>query len=219
MLYGRFKKFRGCFFGLEFNGKLSYTQIENKLWINRGQIMNVKQFVINRATIKEIIENQKELQEFMITAVGATMEEYHTAIFVECAEAIQETNFKWWKHTITDVEKLKFEIADIFIFSLDYSILQGQEKETNKLLSEEWTCVGAVKTDYEDMLMRLKLIGSKKYMKLYGSKFGLFNMRAIIDLIVMYNYLDFPSVIVKKQLVNIKRQQNGYNVQKECATE
>ena len=178
--------------------------------------MNVKQFVIDSRSIKEIIENQKALQEY---TAGATMEQYHTAIFVECAEAIQETNFKWWKSTKTDVEKLKEEIADIFIFSLDYAILQGQEKEVGKMLGEEWTCVGAVKTDYEDMLMRLKLIGSKKYMKLYGSKFGLFNMRALIDLIVMYGYMDFPGVVTRKQLVNIKRQENGYNVQRECATE
>lgn len=181
--------------------------------------MNIKHFVINRATIKETIDNQKRLQEFMITAVGATMEEYHTAIFVECAEAIQETNFKWWKHTNVDVEKLKIEIADAFIFSLDYAIQQGQEKEISKMLAEEWTCVGEVKKDYEEMITRLKLIGSKKYMKLYGSKFGLFNMRALIDLIVMYGYMDFPGVVTRKQLVNIKRQQNGYNVQKECASE
>lgn len=51
--------------------------------------------------------------------------EYLFATLVECVEALNEINWKFWKKTKKeiDITKLKYELVDIFIFFLDLCIL------------------------------------------------------------------------------------------------
>ena len=87
-------------------------------------------FSIEKCKIKEIIDNQKLLQNYVeidkAISVDALVDKYNTAIFVECAEAIMETDYKWWKAANVNLTKLKVELADVFIFGLDYALILDQ---------------------------------------------------------------------------------------------
>jgi len=173
-------------------------------------------FSIEKCKIKEIIDNQKALQTYVEIdkdiSVDALVDKYNTAIFCECGEAIMETNFKWWKYKEVNIESLKEELADIFIFALDFALILGQEEDVNSLVGGNWKRVQPNnETDFRVMITRLKTIGSPKYANTFGEKFGMFVMRAIIDIIVLYGYRDFLNVVTNKQLKNIDRQENGYN--------
>jgi len=173
-------------------------------------------FSIEKCKIKEIIDNQRNLQSYVEIdkdiSMDALVDKYNTAIFVECAEAIMETDFKWWKAVSVDIDKLKEELADIFIFALDFAMILEQEDAINDLVGGNWKRVQpSDEIDFRVMITRLKTIGSPKYANTFGESFGMFVMRAIIDIIVLYGYRDFLNVITNKQLKNIDRQENGYN--------
>jgi len=180
-------------------------------------------FSILRSSISEIIDNQKVLQKYIQSNEESTLglvEKYNTAIFVECGEAIQETDFKWWKATSVNTSRLKGELADVFLFAIDFAILLKQDLFIKTLLEETWKRTQLNdETNFKIMIQRLKMLGGEKFAKVYGERYGLFTMRAIIDLVVLYGYRDFIGVVIAKQEKNIIRQQNGYNRLNECATE
>ena len=70
--------------------------------------------------------------------------------------------------------------------------------------------------DLAIMIKRLKTIGSTKYASDFKNRYGLFVMRGVLDIVVLYGYKDFINVVIEKQAKNIKRQQDGYNTLKEC---
>ena len=173
-------------------------------------------FGIMKSKIVELIENQTALQKHIKTSnelgIDSLVNKYSTAIFVECGEAIQETDFKWWKAVTIDINKLKEELADIFIFALDFSMLVNEKKEITDLLENTWVRVESNnEIEYTTMINRLKVIGSLKYASTFRKNYGLFVMRAVLDIVVLYGYMDFIGVVTSKQTKNIDRQENGYN--------
>lgn len=184
--------------------------------------MEVRKFQIFNCKTNKMLENQKALQKYTKiknVEIETLLEMYNTAIFVECGEAINETSFKWWKTPDVNIAALKEELADIYIFALDLSLLADKEEDIKKTLESTWVKVEEFEKDFTIMINRLKLISSKKYMNIYNSTYGIVVMRAIIDIAVLYGYTDIEDVVIAKQLKNIKRQENGYNIRLECATE
>ena len=87
------------------------------------------------------------------------------------------------------------------------------------MLQRQWVLVDEFERNFDTMISRLKLISSRKFMNLFDSTYGIQVMRAIIDISILYGYTDIDEIIIKKQAVNIRRQENGYNANVECAAE
>ena len=82
--------------------------------------------------MNEIIKNQRKLQTHVdehghrFRDLSDMTDKYCSAISGEVEEVRDEVNWKWWKNPKEVViEKLKEEVADIFIFWLDYVLRAG----------------------------------------------------------------------------------------------
>lgn len=48
---------------------------------------------------------------------------YGDALWVECGELLSSYGYKWWKHTVPDVDNVKMELIDIFHFGMSLSLV------------------------------------------------------------------------------------------------
>jgi dimeric dUTPase (all-alpha-NTP-PPase superfamily) len=68
-----------------------------------------------------VFAKQLELNDVAVTGWINKRLDWNTAILVESAEAIDSTNWKWWKTTEDDLENLKVEIIDLLCFVISKS--------------------------------------------------------------------------------------------------
>ena len=54
---------------------------------------------------------------------------WHRAIWVECAEVVDQYGYKWWKHQERDPAKMQLEVVDIWHFGLSACFRQGEPIE------------------------------------------------------------------------------------------
>lgn len=86
--------------------KDKFSKVENDLLsiVDKFRIIVEMQDSLNRKTVGDNWE-EKELA-------------FNRAVYMEAAEAMEETNYKWWKHTPTDWDNLFVEAIDILHFTL-----------------------------------------------------------------------------------------------------
>lgn len=77
-----------------------------------------------------------------VSGIGWATTEYpwHTALWVECAELMETTDWKWWKDTKFKEEKFKAELMDIWHFgmsmlAIEFGISNTQDERALKLLA------------------------------------------------------------------------------------
>lgn len=55
--------------------------------------------------------------------------DYYRAIWVECAELLDHYGWKWWKHTVPDIDQSRLELVDIWHFGLSDLMLRNQASD------------------------------------------------------------------------------------------
>lgn len=87
--------------------------------------------------LEEIFTLQQSLNEDIIQTRGLThvsqeewMQKYMMAMFVEMAEMMNETNYKWWKNPKTvNPDAIKEELVDVLHFFISLCIRSGMSAE------------------------------------------------------------------------------------------
>lgn len=160
-----------------------------------------------------IVEMQCELNEKTVPNWLEKNLDWETAILVEVAEAIDSTDWKWWKHTETDLVNLKIEAIDLLHFlvakrvdneSIKYELHTAQELVVVDLSSHFNEC--RPKSDCTIVEM-LKGIASGI---LRGS-----TLNALAWLACLFDALEMDAqaiykAYVTKNLLNHYRQERGY---------
>ncbi len=86
--------------------------------------------------LEEIFTLQKQFNDDVITTRNLEgndeqwIQRYMMAMFVEMAELLDETNYKWWKNPkVVDEDALKEELVDILHFFISLCIRSGMDAE------------------------------------------------------------------------------------------
>lgn len=77
--------------------------------------------------IKEMFELQDKFNEYTTRNWKEANLEWSRAIWLECAEAVDSLDWKWWKHKEPDLDNLKVEMVDIWHFVMSYIIVNHPE--------------------------------------------------------------------------------------------
>lgn len=142
--------------------------------------------------------------------------DWFRASMLEGAEAVEHHGWKWWKAQTKDVPQLQMEIVDIWHFYLSQflKLAQGNETVASQLIEEHYQQhqnqpVSFDGKDYDlqslDLLSKLDLlIGLSAAKRLH--------VPLLIDLVYAtgMNWDFFFEQYVKKNILNIFRQKNGY---------
>ena len=127
---------------------------------------------------------------------------YYRAIWVECAELLDHYGWKWWKHTVPDLDQSRLELVDIWHFGLSDLMLKGQLNDSVLAAFQAPADVSSL-ADFRDALERLALV------TLDTKGFALEPFaKAMASLPMSFNELF--EMYVGKNVLNSFRQQNGY---------
>lgn len=155
--------------------------------------------------LRQIVKMQNELNEATITDWINKGLDWDSAILVEVAEAIDSTDWKWWKAGETDLVNLKIEAIDILHFLISKALVQYQDEEL-------------VAKQLNDMASRLK--PSTQPAKAWLKQVALYTlenkvtlaMQALLDLFMALE-MDVSAIFeayITKNLLNHYRQERGY---------
>lgn len=143
------------------------------------------------------------------------------AIYMETAELIDSTDWKWWKHKEDDNLNIKIELVDIFHFILSEIIKFNKDKslkEIQKFLSNELN-----KHSTDPILLNYSFIYLTKKLSLHSISLSisddnyLEHLEKIIHIfkILTIKYFDnidnMLDLYFAKNILNEFRQKNGYN--------
>ena len=71
---------------------------------------------------RQMLETMAQMQDSHNREVHPQWREqgfdYYRAIWVECAELLDHYGWKWWKHTVPDLDQSRLELVDIWHLSL-----------------------------------------------------------------------------------------------------
>lgn len=155
--------------------------------------------------LRQIVKMQNELNEATITDWINKGLDWDSAILVEVAEAIDSTDWKWWKAGETDLVNLKIEAIDILHFLISKALVQYRDEE---LIAKQLS----------DMASRLK--PSTQPAKAWLKQVALYTlenkvtlaMQALLDLFMTLE-MDVAAIFeayITKNLLNHYRQERGY---------
>ena len=131
---------------------------------------------------------------------------YYRAIWVECAELLDHYGWKWWKHTVPDMDQSRLELVDIWHFGLSDLMLRGQLSESILTAFEApsaETPVGPSGADFRAAVEQLALVT----LDTKGFALDAF-ANAMASLPMSFNELF--EMYVGKNVLNSFRQNNGY---------
>lgn len=79
--------------------------------------------MVNYTLIKEMFKLQDTFNEYTVTDWKNQNLPWHRAIWLECAEAVESLDWKWWKHQEPDYDNVKVELVDIWHFLMSHYIV------------------------------------------------------------------------------------------------
>lgn len=158
-----------------------------------------------KSQIEQIVSMQILLNERTIPNWMAHDLDWDSAILVETAEAIDSTDWKWWKHGETDMANLRVEAVDLLHFLISKALKQYRDSDfVVKTLLELVEHKGPNSMSYVDWLKQVALYTlENKVIKALQALFGLF-ARLDMDLTVVHQ------AYMTKNLLNHYRQERGY---------
>jgi len=135
---------------------------------------------------------------------------WSTAIWVECAELLETTDWKWWKNTEFDHDKFFAELVDIWHFGMSQMMMIWKELEGERIalishVSDLYDRVDKSTVIKVDLVMHIERIA----LYALGGSFNLpefFQLMKKTDFTVQDLYLRY----VAKHALNQFRQENGY---------
>jgi len=171
---------------------------------------------------RHIVEMQIELNEKTVPGWLSEGLDWDTAILVEVAEAIDSTNWKWWKHTDTDLANLKIEAIDLLHFLVAQIADQSwhawrQARKPDKAFIDaacdhvvkaySWAMVDSERTKDAGYVLHLK--GVARY------TLNAVPVQALHELFMLFSALgmgvdDIYKAYITKNLLNHYRQERGY---------
>ena len=146
-----------------------------------------------------------ELQEQMNSKVDPnwrdTNNEWYRAIWVECAEMMEYTQWKWWKKQADNESQIQLEIVDVMHFMLAISLLA---KDTPEYIAIQFrhTIMFNTTQDAIDALTRSQLC-SENTRACYA------NLAAVMHKVNM-SFDELFKQYCAKNVLNIFRQDKGY---------
>jgi hypothetical protein len=169
---------------------------------------------INETQLKTMLEMQDTLNQILRKDWVTAGWNYCRASYLEGAEAVEHHGWKWWKHQVRDDAQLQMEIVDIWHFYLSRYLQQhggdhGQAFDTimyeNQLAPIVIFDTREYHLDKMNTLEKLDLLvglgaANRISLQVIGS--------LCVDTGLTWNVL-FQQY-VKKNLLNIFRQKNGY---------
>ena len=166
---------------------------------------------INYDLIKEMFKKQNEFNEYTIKNWKKANLNWRRAIWLECAEAVESTDWKWWKKSPTDEENLKVELVDIWHFIMSYIMVHKKAiaerpKDYNYLFmkADEKKVKNLKINDMFEDLVKLTLEDENP-----DHKFIIFIFMNIWYKLG-YNINDLYKNYMIKNCLNVFRQDNGY---------
>ncbi len=162
---------------------------------------------------RHIVEMQCELNEKTVPNWLAKNLDWETAILVEVAEAIDSTDWKWWKHTETDLVNLKIEAIDLLHFLV--AKIVDEKAQARKLYLASEKVVKDLVINYDAAFKcrdepTVEILKSIAYYTIKG-----FTGSALFWLFGLFNKLEMDAqsiykAYITKNLLNHYRQERGY---------
>lgn len=158
-----------------------------------------------KSQIRQIVEMQIQLNERTVPNWMEQNLDWDSAVLVEVAEAVDSTDWKWWKHTETDMANLRVEAVDLLHFLISKALNQYRDSEF------------VVKT-IADMAAHLKPndmtpVEWLKQIALYTLENKVVKaLQSLLDLFVVLD-MDLTAIhqaYITKNLLNHYRQERGY---------
>lgn len=129
------------------------------------------------------------------------------AIIAECAELLDELNFKWWKHYETNYNNVRLELVDLWHFIMNAYLVSGVE---NDIVMDLQDTIEHSHTygDWDDDEARVKV---REWLAI-GLAEGTWRMDLFLGLCLNYG-IDFNELYwlyMMKNTLNMFRWNNGY---------
>lgn len=158
-----------------------------------------------KSQLEQIVAMQILLNERTVPNWMAHDLDWDSAILVETAEAIDSTDWKWWKHGETDMANLRVEAVDLLHFLISKALKQYRDSDfVVKTLLELVEHQGPNSLSYVDWLKQVALYTlENKVIKALQALFGLFDRLEM-------NLTDVHQAYMTKNLLNHYRQERGY---------
>lgn len=142
--------------------------------------------------------------------------DYMRASCLEAGEAIEHHGWKWWKKQNKDLPQLQMEIIDIWHFYLSryLQIAQGDEKVALANLQKDWTLQNDKPVLFDSINYDLTSLGLLEKLDLMiglaaAKRMNLYLFFSLAEDCEL-SWASLFEQYVKKNLLNIFRQKNGY---------
>lgn len=158
--------------------------------------------------LEKITEMLQMQDEFNISVLGDNWKNLDTpwyrAVWLECAEMLEQTDWKWWKHKDENINHTILELVDIWHFGMSDMLVNFKEIDTTAtIINNIFNCTDNIKRDIPSTIEDLveSTINNKN-----------FNLTFFIDLC---NALDISidklyTLYIGKNILNQFRQDRGY---------
>lgn len=135
---------------------------------------------------------------------------WETAIFVETSELIDSLGYKWWKHTVPDMDNSRVELVDILHFLLSKLMtIMTMEKGVDLLTTSLSGYDFSLGSDGLSKLISKSLIKMNSELTL-GNFEEAVNWFSFVASIMFDNFDDVFNLYMVKNVLNKFRQNNGY---------
>lgn len=163
--------------------------------------------------LRHIVEMQVELNEKTVPGWLDKGLDWDAAILTEVAEAIDSTDWKWWKHTETDLDNLKVEAVDLLHFLVAQTVEQAWHTSSLDAYVDKaaiWIS-NAHSLSLEDRpldyVWHLKsIVRNTLNTSPASALYHLFMLFSALDMVVE----DIYKAYITKNLLNHYRQERGY---------
>ena len=169
----------------------------------------MKETDINFELIKKMFEMQDTLNEHTVPNWKKAELKWHRAIWLEAAEAVESTPWKWWKKGDMDFENFRVEMVDIWHFIMSQiwvtkkRIATEPQEYSHLFIKHE----GIDDLDLTDMVEDLvSLVLEKKAPDKHYIVFIFANIWYKLG----YTFDDLYKHYITKNTLNLFRQNNGY---------
>ena len=142
--------------------------------------------------------------------------DWFRASMLEGSEAVEHHGWKWWKAQTKDVPQLQMEIVDIWHFYLSQflKLSQGDEAQALSLIEQHYKNNLSKPVSFDGVDYKLKSMDllSKLDLLIGLSAAKRLHVNLLLDLVndSGMNWEFFFEQYVKKNILNIFRQKNGY---------